>query len=279
MKKWKVLATTMMLSVSMAFASYAAGWKSDETGWWYENDDGSYVQNGWETIDGKDYYFGLDGYMFSNTTTPDGQKVGVDGALIKTVSSSNITYTADSVTKELIISDYIYESYSATYHVFEITNNSQSTLKVRINETAKDSSGNIIGAGSAEERDIPAGCTVFINNYLSDVKGACSFDTSIQTAVDEYYIPVAQNISLEVTNLGDKVLVKAANNGSVPAEFPEATVLFFYGDKVVAYATKYFCDSDYELKPGASMTEQISAYEDYTSVKVHITARRSVWSD
>lgn len=279
MMKWKVLATTMMLSASMAFASYAGGWKNNETGWWYENDDGSYVQNSWKTVDGKEYYFGSDGYMVSNTTTPDGRKVGADGALIKTVSSSNITYTADSVTNELVISDYTYESYGTTHHIFELTNNSQATLEVRINETAKDSSGNIIGAGSTEERDIPAGCTVFINNYLNDVKGACSFDTSIQTAIDEYGVPVAQNISYEVTNLGDKVLVKATNNGSVSAEFPKAEAMFFHGDKVVAYRTQFLCDNDYELKPGASMTEQISAYEDYTSVKVHMTARRSVWSD
>ena len=38
-------------------------WKSDETGWWYEHDDGSYTKNDWEKIDGKWYYFNDQGYM------------------------------------------------------------------------------------------------------------------------------------------------------------------------------------------------------------------------
>lgn len=59
------------------------GWKQDGNGWWYQNADGSYPVNQWKEIDGKQYYFGGDGYMLHDTTSPDGYKVGSDGAWIQ----------------------------------------------------------------------------------------------------------------------------------------------------------------------------------------------------
>ena len=46
--------------------AFAAGWQHDATGYWYQNDDGSYVQNA-RTPDG--YYCGADGYW--NWSTND----------------------------------------------------------------------------------------------------------------------------------------------------------------------------------------------------------------
>lgn len=59
------------------------GWiYAEGKGWWYMNTDYSYPANCWKEIDGKYYYFDANGYMLENTTTPDGYKVGSDGAWI-----------------------------------------------------------------------------------------------------------------------------------------------------------------------------------------------------
>ncbi|RGY98415.1 hypothetical protein [Clostridium sp. AM58-1XD] len=55
-------------------------WMQDENGWWYRDTDGSYPVNTWREINGKQYYFGPDGYMLHDTVTPDGYTVGSDGA-------------------------------------------------------------------------------------------------------------------------------------------------------------------------------------------------------
>lgn len=43
-----------------------AGWKRNDTGWWYVNADGSYPMNKWQKINGSWYFFNDDGYMLSN---------------------------------------------------------------------------------------------------------------------------------------------------------------------------------------------------------------------
>ena len=47
-----------VMAAAMSFSAFAGEWKEDQTGWWYQNDDGSYQMNNWFTdIDGKKLLF------------------------------------------------------------------------------------------------------------------------------------------------------------------------------------------------------------------------------
>ena len=76
------LAATMVMGTSMT--SFAAGWQQNGTGWWYGTnaDNSTWYSNGWQWIDGKCYYFDGNGYMLTNTTTPDGYTVDASGAWV-----------------------------------------------------------------------------------------------------------------------------------------------------------------------------------------------------
>ena len=55
-KVLKITAVTTLLSLGLAFSSYAGQWKQG-TGanagkWWYDEDNGTYATNGWRWIDG-----------------------------------------------------------------------------------------------------------------------------------------------------------------------------------------------------------------------------------
>lgn len=77
------------------------GWQENEGEYWYRCEDGTFpqtqwlqvgenwyffdsnghmVRNEWIKWKGKEYYFGNDGAMLKDTKTPDGSKVGADGA-------------------------------------------------------------------------------------------------------------------------------------------------------------------------------------------------------
>lgn len=102
-----------------------AGWEYDASGWWFQNSDGTYPVGSWKEIDNQWYYFDANGYMavgwvqsggnwyycnpdgslavncwingtyyigsngamYVDRTTPDGYRVGADGAYIQEVLS------------------------------------------------------------------------------------------------------------------------------------------------------------------------------------------------
>ena len=85
-KKWVIAAIAAVLTMGINITAQAAGWQQDANGWWWDNGNGTWASNNWYWLDGNNdgvqecYYFGMDGYMYANTTTPDGYTVNSDGA-------------------------------------------------------------------------------------------------------------------------------------------------------------------------------------------------------
>lgn len=273
MRKLKVLVLAAALSLSMASTAFADSWKQSDGKWWYQEDGGSYPSNTWKEIKGKYYYFDADGYMLSNTVAPDGQRVGADGALIKTQNRSNITYSADSVTKDLMISDWIFGNDYTTYHLYEITNNSALTIDISINEVGKNHVGSTVSADSLSECDIPAGTTFFMYSICSDSPDVAEFDSTVKVTQTKYWQPVFQNISTNVIKKSKKAIVAATNNGSVKIDFPEAIAVFYKnGEPIDLY--RVYMGASASLQAGESYTaEMYSTSGTYDDVKVHITGR------
>lgn len=78
-KKLISLGMVVCLSVSSSMIVYAGQWQEDETGRWYQNDDGSYPTNTWKEIDGAYYYFWSDGYTTRPCSTFEGVNVPLNG--------------------------------------------------------------------------------------------------------------------------------------------------------------------------------------------------------
>ena len=87
MKIWKMASIVTVMSVTMSASAFAGEWKTGDNGKrWYDNGNGSYTSNGWQWIDAdgdgvaEGYYFDGNGYLLTNTTTPDGYAVDENGA-------------------------------------------------------------------------------------------------------------------------------------------------------------------------------------------------------
>ena len=84
-KKFMTLALTAAMAASMGMTAFAGQWVQNTTGWWWQEDNGSYPVSQWKWLDGnKDgiyecYAFDSNGYMYADTTTPDGYTVNKEG--------------------------------------------------------------------------------------------------------------------------------------------------------------------------------------------------------
>lgn len=106
MKKTKILLLSAALSISASMVSFAGEWKQDETGWWYQNDDGSYIASNWyqDESTGTWYYFNSNGYMVTGwlhfTDTDVYYYFDEDGSMrTEPLEQNGYTYTFDETGK------------------------------------------------------------------------------------------------------------------------------------------------------------------------------------
>lgn len=177
----KVLTLATLLSTFYPLTSFAGEWKSDNNGWWYQNDDGSYPKNTWQWIDGnkdgisESYYFNENGYLLTNTTK-DGCTVNGDGA-----------WTVNGVvqTQGQKVASNTAQSYDAQY-----------PLKGRVEKYLGNENGflcwywagpHVIGEGV-----VPAGMTGM--TYV-DMKSVQDKDATYHVGLSQYGIDVLAKLS------------------------------------------------------------------------------------
>ena len=106
-KNWimKVFMTTCLFIALSTNLTFASGWTKgiSKNAWWYDFGNGDYFKSSWQWIDGNQdgiaecYCFDENGWMYENTTTPDGYTVNENGAW--TVSNIVQTKTSDLIPK------------------------------------------------------------------------------------------------------------------------------------------------------------------------------------
>lgn len=104
MKKIKLIVSAALLSCCFSIPAIAGQWQQDDIGWWWQNDDGSYLADCWQWLDGNNdgiaecYYFDKNGYMLSDTVSPDGYVLNSDGAIVinGVVQTRNVATSADN---------------------------------------------------------------------------------------------------------------------------------------------------------------------------------------
>lgn len=93
MKKKIIGIATLVMGLTISTTALAATWRTgvqpNQDRWWYDLENGGYAQSEWRWIDGNQdgiaecYAFDSEGWMYTNTVTPDGFQVNADGAWIQ----------------------------------------------------------------------------------------------------------------------------------------------------------------------------------------------------
>lgn len=100
MKKARLFIATAIAATAISFTAFAGEWKQDTTGWWYENDDGSFTTSAWQVIGGKSYLFDANGYMrtgWIQTTSGNWYYLNPSGEIrYKDLDENGVIYHFDS---------------------------------------------------------------------------------------------------------------------------------------------------------------------------------------
>ncbi len=175
---------------------------------------------------------------------------------------------------EFDIEEHLYESRYNTMYFITIKNNSENTVSVSGNATAKDTNGNSLGASNFDTIDVLAPGEESIGYFYFDITGINSIDYQLNYSDQTRYKPVISNLNAEVSINNNNVIVMAKNNGSYPAQFVQAYVLFFDANgKIVGQDHSYIIDDDNEIKVGATQTKQFNCREAFDHVGVFFAGR------
>lgn len=98
-KMTRLFACAGAMTLLSASAAFGGTWANDGGRWWYDNGDGTYAVNGWQWIDGNGdgieecYYFDSEGWLITNSVTPDGYTIDENGAWVmnQEVQTRNVT--------------------------------------------------------------------------------------------------------------------------------------------------------------------------------------------
>lgn len=182
------------------------------------------------------------------------------------------TFNEDTVLSQLSVVEYKYSTRYYHYLFLEITNNSEYNLDVSANVKFYNGDA-LIGADQESQEAFEAGTQTLL--VLSADEPFTKTEYELEADYEDYYKCVVSNLSYESVPAKKKEVVTMKNNGEITADYAYGTMLFFAGDTVVDFDYTYFTDDDSELKPGKSITKELSCSEPYTSVKFYMTGRNS----
>ena len=170
---------------------------------------------------------------------------------------------------------YCKEKYgSSSYYFLEVKNNSKATVGISGNATALDGNDSVLGSADGSIDVLGPGETSLMTFYFSDVGDVTTVKTDLQYTQDIYYQPVISNLKVNQSINDKNVTIQVTNNGDVPAEFVEATALFFDAEgNVIYHNSGYVADNDSEIKPGATLSDQLDSYEAFDHVNVYLNGR------
>lgn len=177
-----------------------------------------------------------------------------------------------TVLSQLEVTEYSYSDGFWHYAFLVIKNNSKYDLDISASAKFYDDKGELVGAKMNEESPFASGSEIVLYFMPDERFAKMEYEFSIDE--EEWYESVVHELSYESTSAKNKEIFSVTNNGKEAAEFVEGYALFFDGDKVVGFESKYFVDDDSELKPGKTIFKELDCYEKYTSVRFFLTGRR-----
>lgn len=174
-------------------------WKKDNTGWWLENNEGTYAKSEWSFVNGKWYLFNDAGYMKTGWSKDNGKWyfLNTNGDMAtgwKEVGGKwYYLYTNGAMAEN-----------TTTPDGFKVNSNGEWTEAPSPNERpGNDTSNGYDGYINIGGVDIPK-LKNFADNALTDPKGVWGADISGDRQLEDAIEEFSYNMKNDIINLGDK---------------------------------------------------------------------------
>ncbi len=161
-----------------------------------------------------------------------------------------------------------------TRHFIIVKNNSKTTVNISTSSIAYAKDGSMVSVADSSFEALGTGCTSVFYEAFETSAEIDHYNTEMNVTSSKYYNSVIQDLSYTQNNIEDGAIFQVKNDGESPAEFVEGYALFFLNGKLVGYDDAYFTDDESEIKPGATITKQLTSYENFDKVEFYLTGRR-----
>lgn len=161
-----------------------------------------------------------------------------------------------------------------TRHFIVVKNNTNETVDVSTSSLAYGKGGELLGADDANFEALGAGCVSILYEAFEINEEIEYYETELNFSKSKYYKSVIQDLSFEQSDIDKGAVFKVTNNGDKSADFVEGYALFFMDGQLVSYDTVYFTDDDSEIKPGKTITKQMTSYEEFNLIEFYLKGRR-----
>lgn len=161
----------------------------------------------------------------------------------------------------------------ARYHYLSliVTNDSGRDVDLYVTVKYYGANGDLVGVSKDSTYAVADGTQV-----LFEVSNDISFETfdyEITSSENTVFAAVNDDLVLEKSVVGNKVIIGVTNTGSIPAEFVKYNVLFLKNGEVVNSGWGYVDDNDNEIKPGKTQYAENKSRLDFDDVLVFLSAK------
>ena len=174
------------------------------------------------------------------------------------------------------VTGYIREyDYGGAAYYIVVKNNYSKTVAITGSATAKDANGGVLATNTISIYAIGAGQTSADWVYFGSVTGVASVEYELSYDAESGDEDALRDLAVDTTPRGGSIAVSVTNNGSKPARYVWAYILFFdsAGNLVDADET-WLEDDDDEIKPGATLSDEFETDADYDHYEVYLSGCR-----
>ena len=208
----------------------------------------------------------------SNIIQRDGGKVSIDET-----ESSETSETKESKNENVeVLAEYTLPDGIGWYtrHFIIVKNNSNETVDISTSSLAYSEDGTMVGAANGSLAALGAGCTSVLYESFETSAQISRYELELNTSPSKYYKSVIEDLSFVQNDIDGGAVFQVTNNGKDSAEFVEGYALFFKENELVGYESTYFTDNDSQIKPGKTISKQVTAYKDFDRIEFYLTGRK-----